>query len=85
MMIASDQIVTGMAAAKAKAGNAKKLAEMMGLSGGLISRWGDTVPLNWLLKMEQVTGVPRYVLRPDLFTISAPPAPPAKSKKRKAA
>ncbi len=86
MTMDSDQVVTGMAAAKAAAGNAKKLAKLIGASGGLVSRWKDTVPLNWLLRMEQATGVPRYILRPDLFGMSAPPpAAPAKPTKRKRA
>ncbi len=72
MSNASDEIVTGLEAAKAAAGNAKKLAALLNLTGAAISRWGDTVPLGRLLEVEKVTGVPRYILRPDLFSMSAP-------------
>lgn len=74
MTNASDQIVTGLDAAKAAAGNAKKLAALLNLTGAAISRWGDTVPLKRLLSVEKVTGVPRYILRPDLFGMTTPPA-----------
>ncbi len=86
MTMTSDQNVTGLAAAKAAAGNAKKLAALLDISGAMISRWGDTVPLNWMLDVERVTGIPRYILRPDLFNMAAvPPAAPEKPAKRKRA
>ena len=57
----------GLAAAKKAAGNGKKLAKLLGISGAAVSRWGDTIPDRWLFKVEKATGVPHYVLRPDLF------------------
>lgn len=63
----SEAPVQGLAAAKKAAGNGKKLAQLLGISGAAISRWGDTIPDRWLFKVEKATGVPHYVLRPDLF------------------
>lgn len=83
MTIASDPSVTGLAAAKIAAGDAKTLAKLLNITGAAVSRWGDTVPMGRILDVERVTGVPRYILRPDLFGPSAQPAPVAK--KRKAA
>ena len=61
----------GLAEAKKAAGSAKNLACLLGISPPAISRWGDEIPLARVLDVERVTGVPRAVLRPDMF--QAPP------------
>jgi len=58
----------GLNAAKKAAGNAKLLAEKLGITGAAISRWGDEVPLKWVIPVEGATGVSRHTLRPDMFT-----------------
>lgn len=80
MDIASDQPVTGLAAAKKAAGTKKKLAELLGVSGALVTKWRSEIPLNWLLQVEAVTGVPRNVLRPDLFVLHPVSFTPRKRK-----
>lgn len=68
MAMTSDNNVTGLAAAiRAAGGKKKQLAAMLGLSGAAITRWGDTVPMGRVVEVEKATGVPRSVLRPDLF------------------
>ena len=67
-----------MEAAKKAAGSAKKLAEMLGISGAAVSRWGEEVPLGRVIEVERVTGISRHVLRPDIFG-------PARRQRRKAA
>lgn len=76
MSIASDQPVTGLAAAKKAAGNAKKLAALLGLTPAAITKWGSEVPLKRLVEVEAATGIPRYILRPDLFAPQSAPDKP---------
>lgn len=57
----------GLAAAIHEAGNKAKLGRLLGLTGAAISAWGDQVPIEWMLEIERVTGVPREILRPDVF------------------
>lgn len=73
--------------AKQRAGNRTKLAEkLMKLSGGTpsvtpqaVGQWRQC-PHMWVLKVEQVTGVLRHELRPDIY-----PPPAAATKRRKGA
>jgi DNA-binding transcriptional regulator YdaS (Cro superfamily) len=48
------------------AGNRTALADKLGITLGAVSQW-EKIPLNRVLQVEQVTGIPRYVLRPDFF------------------
>lgn len=70
---------TALGKAKKAAGNAQKLAELLGISAAAVSKWGDEVPLTRVLDVERVTGIPRHDLRPDVF------GEPAVPKKRRAA
>ncbi len=74
MTFTSDQTVTGLQAAINAVGGRKiHLADKLGLTGAAITRWGDEIPLKWVLDAERVTGVPRYILRPDMFAGAPPP------------
>ncbi|WP_313078403.1 transcriptional regulator [Agrobacterium pusense] len=48
------------------AGSSKELARRVGVSPQAVSQW-DTVPPLRVLKVEKSTGIPRWVLRPDLY------------------
>jgi DNA-binding transcriptional regulator YdaS (Cro superfamily) len=47
-------------------GNQKELAAELGIQSQAISQWRQ-VPLNRVLEVERVTGIPREQLRPDFF------------------
>ncbi|MFC6790617.1 transcriptional regulator [Methylobacterium komagatae] len=53
-----------------KAGGHAKLGRALGISGAAISQWTQCPPLR-VLAVEELTGVPRHELRPDLY----PPVP----------
>lgn len=67
-------------ACKAAGGRKADIASLLGISPAAVTRWGDVVPVNRAIELEQKTGgkVTRYDLRPDIFG----PAPP---KRRRAA
>lgn len=58
------------------AGGTGRLAEALGINPSAISQW-DRVPVERVLRVEEITGVSRHALRPDIY--------PPPSKKRKAA
>ncbi|SHF04513.1 DNA-binding transcriptional regulator YdaS, prophage-encoded, Cro superfamily [Kaistia soli DSM 19436] len=47
-------------------GSAKALAEQLGISLQAVSQW-KCIPSGRVLAVERVTGVPRHVLRPDIY------------------
>ena len=47
-------------------GTAQKFAEQIGVSPQAVSQW-RRVPVARVLKVEQVTGVSRHELRPDIY------------------
>jgi DNA-binding transcriptional regulator YdaS (Cro superfamily) len=51
-------------------GRAVRLASALGISPGAVSQW-DRVPAERVAEIEQVTGIPRRQLRPDLFAADA--------------
>lgn len=63
-----------IAAAITGAGSVSKLANELGVSVGAIYQWDKVPPLR-VLQVERVSGVPRWVLRPDLY----PPLDDARS------
>lgn len=73
MSFASDHSVTGLEAAKKAVGGPHKLARALGITPVALWRWNNVVPLKRLLEVEKVSGVPRWLLRPDLFTAPAKP------------
>jgi DNA-binding transcriptional regulator YdaS (Cro superfamily) len=67
------QAAAALARAIATAGSRNKLARQLGISREAVSQW-QVVPLGRCLTVEQLTGVPRHELRPDLFDAPAPAA-----------
>lgn len=57
---------TALDQAKAKCGNAKSLAERLGITPQALSQW-KRVPVERVLSVEKVTGISRHDLRPDIF------------------
>jgi DNA-binding transcriptional regulator YdaS (Cro superfamily) len=55
--------------AKQAVGNSRALAKMLGITAQALSQW-KRVPHLRVLEVERLTGVPRQLLRPDLY----PPA-----------
>jgi DNA-binding transcriptional regulator YdaS (Cro superfamily) len=56
----------------AKHGRRIEVVRALGLSPGAVTQWRQ-VPAEHVLKVEEVTGISRYTLRPDVFG----PAPEA--------
>lgn len=52
--------------AERAAGSGAKLARALGLKRQAIYQW-DRIPSGHVLKVEELTGVPRHRLRPDLY------------------
>lgn len=62
-----------MALEKAKriAGGTAKLAAWLSISSQAVSQW-ERVPVERVLEVERLTGVPRYELRPDIYPAPQP-------------
>lgn len=52
--------------AKKAAGGGSRLAKGLGLRRQAVYQW-DKIPAGHVLKVEELTGVPRSTLRPDLY------------------
>lgn len=48
-------------------GSAAKLAESLSIKRQAVYQW-QHVPLDRVVEVERITGVPRELLRPDIFT-----------------
>jgi DNA-binding transcriptional regulator YdaS (Cro superfamily) len=48
------------------AGGTAKLAAAVGINSQAISQW-DRIPPRRVLAVEKASGIPRHVLRPDLY------------------
>lgn len=57
---------TALQKAIAVAGSVASLAARLGITKQAVSAW-DRVPAERAQEVEAITGVPRYVLRPDLW------------------
>ena len=57
--------LTGLQLLKATT-NVSKLASELGVSRMAVYQWKE-VPANRLVEIEQLTGIPRQDLRPDLY------------------
>lgn len=64
------------------AGGAAKLGPALGITRQAVEDW-DKVPPRHVLRVEELSGISRYALRPDIY--GAPPAPLAGVSKYEAA
>lgn len=55
-----------LAEAILRAGGVRALARQLGISHQAISQW-EQAAVKQVLKIENLTGVPRYELRPDIY------------------
>lgn len=56
----------------------EEMAEAFGVSQPTVSRWigqSKQMPAEYVLLAERLTGVPRHLLRPDIYPVDLPPAP----------
>jgi DNA-binding transcriptional regulator YdaS (Cro superfamily) len=60
------KVAKGLETAIKKAGGVRALARLLGINASAISRWTE-VPARHIISIERLTGVPREVLRPDLY------------------
>ena len=52
----------------AERGRGSDLARELGVTPGAIWQWADSqVPAERVLEVERVTGIPRRILRPDIY------------------
>ena len=56
----------GLKIAIKTAGGLRAFGRLLGISHQAIAQW-DKIPAERLLEIERLTGVPRGVMRPDLF------------------
>lgn len=61
-----DTNLTGMALLRSRRGSLARIAEALNISRNAPSMWRD-VPAEHLIKIEEVTGFSRELLRPDLY------------------
>ena len=62
-------IDTGLRRAFVAAGGVTKLAKALGIARTAPYQW-QQVPTRHIVEIEQITGVPREQLRPDLYLLS---------------
>jgi len=53
---------------KAIRGMSVKIAKALKLKPPAVSRW-RRIPAEYVMKVEKISGIPRYELRPDLYPI----------------
>ena len=56
----------GVEAAKAAAGGGANLARLLGIRRQTVYQW-DRVPAERVITIEQGTGLPRSIMRPDIY------------------
>ena len=69
--IMNTEMDPGKRAAVEAVGGIRELARRIGLSHTSVIRW-DTIPVEHLFLIEEVTHIPREVLRPDIFRMPRP-------------
>jgi DNA-binding transcriptional regulator YdaS (Cro superfamily) len=62
---------TGLQKAIEILGGYSAMARKLGIDRNAIRRW-HSVPDHWIIEIEQLTGVPREELRPDLYLAPRP-------------
>lgn len=55
----------GMALIRAERGMLAKVAHGLSFTRAAVVKW-DRVPAEYVVKVEEITGIPRHKLRPDL-------------------
>lgn len=60
-------------------GGQSALARLCGKSQATVWKWvkNNRLPAEYVLKVEAATGVSRHLLRPDIYPVETPFAPPA--------
>ena len=48
-------------------GNTARLANALGISHAAVTQWKGKCPAERVISVEEVTGIPREALRPDLY------------------
>jgi DNA-binding transcriptional regulator YdaS (Cro superfamily) len=62
----------GIQSAIEKAGGIQQLADLIGIRYQAVHKWTrGSVPAERVLQIEQLTGVSRHELRPDLYPLEA--------------
>jgi DNA-binding transcriptional regulator YdaS (Cro superfamily) len=59
-------MTTGMDLLRATHGLQAKVAHGLGLTRAAVVKWRD-IPAERVVEIERITGIPRELLRPDLF------------------
>jgi DNA-binding transcriptional regulator YdaS (Cro superfamily) len=62
--------------AATKLGGIVRMSQALGLSRGAASQWSE-IPVDHVARLEKLTGIPREVLRPDIFRRAMTTARPA--------
>lgn len=57
---------TAVGQAREKGGGAVGLAALLGITSQAVSQW-QRIPVEHVLKIEGATGIPRHVLRGDIY------------------
>lgn len=65
----------GLEIALTAVGGVRALARMIGRSSSTVAVW-HTIPVRHVLKLEGLTQIPRYELRPDVY-----PPPPIRARR----
>lgn len=66
LAVLSEGMINIQDAFDAERGLRLKVAKSLGITHGAVSQW-RRVPAERVLGVEKVTGIPRYVLRPDIY------------------
>ena len=57
----------GLKQAISKIGSAAELARLLGISPQAVSQWGGVIPELRARQIEEILGISRHKLRPDLW------------------
>lgn len=59
-------MVTVLKRIRRQHGMSARIARELGINPSAVSQWTE-VPYNRVLDVERITGIPRHVLRPDIY------------------
>lgn len=79
-MVADTTPYEALLAAVDRAGSQSALTRLVGCSNTAVWKWVQSskrMPAEFVLRAEQATGVSRHLLRPDIYPVEVPHAPPA--------